>query len=269
MRILVIPDVHQKLDKLSLILENNTFDTLISLGDWFDDFYDTPEHTERTAKYILKLYSQFGENFIWLLGNHDIPYLYPAAYDRYACSGNTREKLKVVGRVLEGSKPLGFSPKLSHVVKIDGCLDFVLSHAGVTEHHFGEPLNKEISSDSVAQRCSIAEERLDMGLEDPVLNAGFARGGGERIGGITWADWFYEFGPIRSLSQIVGHTPLKRPEVVDGFSTRIAPDEELASLDRYIPKPDKSYNINIDTHLENYLTIENNEILIHKTSKLK
>ena len=99
MRTLIIPDVHQKLVKLERILENNTFDQLISLGDWFDDFYDTPAQAKKTAERIIELYSKYGENFIWLLGNHDIPYLFPGTYDYYACSGNTRDKIKTIQEV--------------------------------------------------------------------------------------------------------------------------------------------------------------------------
>jgi hypothetical protein len=268
MKILVIPDVHQKLEKLSIILENNTFDTLISLGDWFDDFYDSPMHAENTANYILKLYSKYGENFIWLLGNHDVPYLFPATYDRRACSGNTRDKLKVINKVFQGSSPLGFRPKLAHVVEIDECLPIVLSHAGVSEHHFGHPLEKDISAASVLSRCLIAETFLALGLDDPILGAGMARGGREPVGGINWLDWNHEYAPVEGLSQIVGHTPLHAPMVIDECRASITPDDKMPAIDRYRLKPGKSYNVNIDTHLENYITIENNEILIHKTACL-
>jgi hypothetical protein len=268
MRTLVIPDVHQKLAKVEKILENNTFDTLISLGDWFDDFYDTPDHAERTANYILKLYSKYGERFIWLMGNHDVPYLYPALYDRYACSGTTRDKLKAINKVFLGSRPLGFKPKLAHVINVENCLPIILSHAGVSEYHFGQPLEKHISADSVLSRCYIAESFLGLGVDNPILSAGRARGGQEEVGGIDWLDWSYEYAPVEGLSQIVGHTPRSRPQVIDELRTNVTPDEVLPSLDRYILQPDKSYNINIDTHLEHYLTLENNELLIHQSSAL-
>lgn len=269
MKILIIPDVHQKLHKVEKILENNTFDKLISLGDWFDDFYDTPIQAQKTAEYILDLYCRYGENFVWLLGNHDIPYLFPTVYDYYACSGNTREKVKAIQEVFKGSsKPLGYSVELAHIIKIDGCKDIVLSHAGVSEQHFAKPFSEEITSEDIIERCAQAFKNINLLLRDPVLGAGPARGGRETVGGITWLDWRCEFQPIYSISQIVGHSPVNYPQIVDELFTTILPDESLPSLNRYMLKPSKSYNINIDTHLENYITLENNELLIHKTSAL-
>lgn len=269
MRTLIIPDVHQKLGKVEKILENNTFDKLISLGDWFDDFYDTSIQARKAAEYIIELYSKHGENFTWLLGNHDIPYLFPSMYDYYACSGNTREKVRAIQEVFGGSSmPLGYKVELAHAVKVEGCLDIVLSHAGVSEEHFAMPFVDSVTSQAVLDRCEQAFRNLKLLFQDPILCAGPARGGRERVGGITWLDWHSEFQPVASISQIVGHSPVSHPQIIDELFTRVFPDESLPSLDRYILKPDKSYNINIDTHLEHYITIENNELLVHKASVL-
>lgn len=269
MKTLIIPDVHQKLFKLERILDNNTFDRLISLGDWFDDFYDTPEQAKKTAEFIISLYSKYGDRFTWLLGNHDIPYLFPKMYDYYACSGNTRAKINSIQEVFKGeSKPLGYNVELAAVIKIEGCKDIVLSHAGVSELYFAKPFTDAVSSQDVLDRCEEAFKNMKLFLRDPVLCAGAARGGRQAAGGITWLDWNYEFEPVAGLSQIVGHTPTTFPIVVDEFKTKIAPDETLPALDRYKIVQDKTYNINLDTHLENYITIENNELLIHKASVL-
>jgi len=269
MRTLVIPDVHQKLGKLNKILENNTFDKLVSLGDWFDNFHDTSIQARKTAERIIELYSIHGDNFTWILGNHDIPYMYPNMFDYYACSGNTREKGRAIQEVFGGSsKPLGYHVELAHVIKVEGCLDIVLSHAGVSEEHFAKPFVDSVSSQSVLERCEQAFRNMKLMFQDPILCAGPARGGRETVGGITWLDWYDEFEPVASISQIVGHTPVSHPQIVDELRTRVIPDESLPALDRYILKPNKSYNINLDTHLEHYITIENNELLIHKASVL-
>jgi hypothetical protein len=185
------------------------------------------------------------------------------------CSGNTREKVKAIQEVFSGSsKPLGYSVELAHVIKIDGCKDIVLSHAGVSKEHFAKPFSESVSSESVLERCEQAFRNINLLFQDPILCAGPARGGRETVGGITWLDWFGEFEPVTSISQIVGHTPVSHPQVVDELRTRVIPDESLPALDRYTLKPDKSYNINLDTHLEHYITIENNELLVHKASVL-
>jgi hypothetical protein len=41
------------------------------------------------------------------------------------------------------------------------------------------------------------------------MDTGFARGGLQTVGGITWLDWHDEFEPVPHLNQIVGHTQLK------------------------------------------------------------
>lgn len=269
MTTLIIPDVHQKWRKVEKILENNSFDKLISLGDWFDDFYDTTVHAEKTAEYIVKLYSKYGKDFTWILGNHDIPYMFPNMFDYYACSGNTREKGRAIQEVFGGtSRPLGYNVELAHVIKVEGCLDIVLSHAGVSEEHFAKPFIDSISSQDVLDRCEHAFRNMTMMFQDPILCAGRSRGGRENVGGITWLDWRNEFAPVSSISQIVGHTPMSHPQIIDELRLPVPPDEKLPALDRYILQPNKSYNINIDNHLEYYITLENNELLIHKFSVL-
>jgi hypothetical protein len=164
--------------------------------------------------------------------------------------------------------PLGYKVELAYVIKVDGCKDIVLSHAGVSKEHFAKPFSESVSSESVLERCEQAFKNMSLLFQDPILCAGPARGGRETVGGITWLDWRREFLPIDSISQIVGHSPVSRPEIIDELHARVIPDESLPSLDRYILRPGKSYNINLDTHLEHYITIENNELLIHKTSVL-
>jgi hypothetical protein len=198
-----------------------------------------------------------------------VPYLYPALYDRYACSGNTSAKLKVIQSVFKGHKPLGYSPKLAHAIDIEGCYPLLLSHAGASIHHFGKTKkSKSITAANVLETCDVALKLSGSNLSHHVLRAGYARGGGEDVGGINWLDWTREYVPVKKLSQIVGHTPLSVPVVIDEYKSTITPDEVLPSLNRYKLKPKKSYNINLDTHLEHYITIENNEILIHKLSYL-
>ncbi|MDP3103820.1 MAG: hypothetical protein Q8M95_04345 [Candidatus Methanoperedens sp.] len=50
------------------------------------------------------------------------------------------------------------------------------------------------------------------GKINPWLDAGFARGGLQVVGGIIWLDWHDEFDPVPHLDQIVGHTQLNIPE---------------------------------------------------------
>lgn len=270
MRYLIIPDVHQKLEKLERVFKKvSKFNRLVSLGDWFDNFHDTPEDSARTATRILDLYEKLGDNFIWLLGNHDVPYVFPETYYLLRCSGNTTAKLDAIQKVFEGKLDTR-KVKLAYRIKYAKKKDIVLSHAGVSKHHFAT-INGNLSSKRVLTMCDEAIDRLCarednpmVGGYEPILMAGRARMGRLPVGGITWQDWNMEFNPHPQISQIVGHTPTRNPQVMNGSGSTIAPDEGTLETGLvYNLAPGVSYNFNIDTHLNHYMIIENGKITIY------
>jgi hypothetical protein len=52
------------------------------------------------------------------------------------------------------------------------------------------------------------------------FEAGFARGGFYKIGGIIWLDWRREFEPVPGLNQIVGHTEMEFPEQKINYNSK-------------------------------------------------
>ena len=266
MKYLIISDVHQKLKKVDIIIKNNKFDRLISLGDWFDNFGDTPKDAEQTAEYILKLYHEYEENFIWILGNHDVPYVFPGSFDYTRCSGVTEAKLKLAAKTFEQNLDTS-KLKLAYRIKFKNKKDIILSHAGVSKYHFG--LN--VSGKKAIKMCDEAlsalhklEKMPSIGGVPDILQAGRARGGQHIRGGINWQDWNMEFSPIPVMSQIVGHTPLHNPCIIDAEGKGIAPTGgTLETGFYYHMAPEISYNINLDTHLNHYIVIENAKITIH------
>lgn len=258
--------MHLKISRVEKILNDNDFDVLISLGDWFDDFNDTPADNEKTAKFILNLYKEYGEKFIWLLGNHDVPYVYPEVNRSYWCSGNTPEKLKEISRVFKRKLNRNLL-KLSHVINIPKLKPIVLSHAGIHVVQFKQSLYvagiPEITVEDILHRCEQALMNCMVGIPDAFLSAGPARYGYAPIGGITWLDWNMEFVPVKGLSQIVGHTPVIRPMMTDGEKDTEA-IEELADKTEHVLQSKKCYNINLDTHLHHYAILDNNKLTIHK-----
>jgi len=271
MKYLVIPDVHQKLDKLERVFKKvQKFDKLISLGDWFDNFHDSPEDSMRTAMYILDLYEELGDNFIWLMGNHDIPYLFPETYDILRCSGNTFDKLTIIQKIFKDRLQRA-RLMLAYRIKYAKKKDIILSHAGVSRYHFATK-SGNISSKRVLDLCHETTGTLfrmegDPMVEQylPILKAGRARRGDMPVGGITWQDWNLEFRPHPQISQIVGHTPTQNPQIMDGNGSAIAPDKgTLETGLEYHLAPGVSYNFNIDTHLNHYMIIENGKITIHR-----
>jgi hypothetical protein len=239
---------------------------LISLGDWFDDFNDTVEDNANTAKFILQLYKDFGDKFIWLLGNHDLPYVYPEVSNIYWCIGNTAEKAKAITKIFTRSLNKSLL-KLAHVIKTKKLKPIVLSHAGVHIVQFKQSLYTagipDITADEILSRCDRALLNCQLGTPDGFLSAGPARYGYAPIGGITWLDWNMEFAPVKGISQIVGHTPNLRPMMTDGEKDTEAIGE-LENKTKHVLKANKCYNINLDTHLNHYAVLDNNELTIYK-----
>ena len=263
MRTLIIPDVHLKIDRVKKIIAQNDFDTLVSLGDWFDDFYDDPTMHTVTAKYILDLYQKYGEKFIWLLGNHDVPYVFQALLHNYWCSGNTDAKAKAVKAVFDRHLNLS-NVQLCHIVEQKGCKPIIMSHAGVHKKHFSgnEPIGVKptrVTAKTVQARCEAALMNSMIGVEDNLFRAGQARWGPLPVGGITWLDWNLEFEPINAFHQIVGHTPLRGlPMVTSGknalrFDAPYTPEQE--TIYNIQLAKDTTYNINLDTHLRHYAVL--------------
>lgn len=261
-RYLVIPDVHQKVEVVEKILYKNTFDTLISLGDWFDDFNDTPEMAIRTAEYLLDLQSRFGDRFVWLLGNHDVPYVYPLLYSSHMCSGVTKEKARAITKVFDGKLDKKSIYLMYIIAQTE--IPIVLSHAGLSPTVFGCPMTLKIDLLKLKEKCDRLVTDMQLGIDDPILHAGKARGGRLECGGLIWQDWNMEFSPDIDFHQIVGHTPLELFSVIrHDFSQMIPANVEHTFAEYELSKP--GLNFNIDTHLEHYIIVDENKVQVHNT----
>lgn len=192
---LVIPDIHHKIDIAESILKKHPDEPVIFLGDYFDDFLDTPEITKTTALWLKRHLND--PNKIFLFGNHDLSYAY-SHINGLVCSGWTREKQRVITETLTQED----WAKLKFCHEAEG---FLFTHAGKTaplEHYRLD--NSEI-------RDTLAEGSLHI-----LVAAGRGRGGMAKWGGITWCDFYREFSPIRGVKQIFGHTPSEEPRERDG-----------------------------------------------------
>ena len=99
MRICVIPDLHNRVHVADEIinLENNNVDKFLFLGDYFDDYEDTPEDVRNAGLFINEYINN--DKFLFLLGNHDVQYIidHPA----FACKGSfSREKFDAINEVV-------------------------------------------------------------------------------------------------------------------------------------------------------------------------
>ena len=194
MKTIIIPDLHTHVEWVEEFIDEQKADEVVFLGDYFDDFYDTPEIAENTAKWLKQSIAK--SNRIHLMGNHDLPYAYPQSVGIYCCSGYSHEKMLAIRSVLS-------KEDFDKVKLFRNTNDFFMSHAGLHPYFFGEfPKMQDIQ-----RKCDKALESAVIGLNhDPLLLAGRARYGRGEIGGVIWADWD-EFKHINNLNQIVGHTP--------------------------------------------------------------
>lgn len=227
-RILVVPDIHDQVEKVERILSSFTYDKVIFLGDYFDSWTGTPKDAAKTAQWLIANFSN--PNYTFLLGNHDLFYL----YGEFPCSGNTFEKFRAIDNVIEDDR-VKFNSyfKLCHWIG-----DWCLSHAGLHKTWFEHPISG-ITQSNTEELCKKALESI-WSSSDPILLAGRSRGGPQRVGGIVWLDWS-EFEPIENVNQIVGHTAGKEVRAKAGTA---------------------SLNFCIDTHLNHVGVLEGGAFLI-------
>jgi hypothetical protein len=208
MKYLIIPDVHNRWEKAEELIKKVPADKIIFLGDFFDDFNDTPQDIAETAGWFHDSVNK--PDRIHICGNHDLHYWFKD--NKFLqCSGYEQYKSITINDFVtkEDWEKLVF-----HYV-LDG--QFLLSHGGVAPfwlnpHNFNPMEISEYNLNFVDNRLkreSIEAKKqfyrnqvhwFGMPGHSRSYNAPF-------YGGITWLDWNKEFHPIRGIHQIVGHTP--------------------------------------------------------------
>ena len=228
MRTLIIPDIHNKIDRADAIIERVPHDQVLFLGDYFDDFFDDDDVARRVARWLAASFRKPGR--VHLIGNHDAHYLFP---NYPIISSGYSEAKHVAIKFIMDTETINPSDYLRLHHWVDGWL---VSHAGIANAqivgaHEGNLL-------SVDEAALMAMQHLESGYLSPMLNVGRTRGGKVPVGGIFWCDWERELGPgLDGIRQIVGHSPGKQPRVRDG-------------------------NWCLDTHLNHYAVIENGSLTI-------
>jgi predicted phosphodiesterase len=224
MKTIIISDLHNRFEwvedaLLSPLLQ--PYDNVIFLGDYFDDYNDTPEMVANAATWLK--YSIRKPNRIHLTGTHDLWYRFP--HNRFiTVSGNTEAKAYAIRSILtqeDWNKLYLYYYEQNYLMTHAGVHPYLISeYVSRNRNIFDKYIvnnNLQLDSQNIINRIvgPATEDALDTiseGFADPWLNAGFARGGSQPVGGIIWLDWRYEFKPIPGLNQIVGHTELNIPD---------------------------------------------------------
>ena len=170
-RTLVIPDIHNDFARAEAFIARlaGRYDQIVFLGDYFDDFEDTPEIARGVAAWLQHSFAQ--GNRTHLVGNHDLPYLFPG---RSSCPGFSEEKMRAAAPILR----LLPQQEFRAAIEIDGWL---LSHAGFLPCYASGR-----SGASLAVWADSSLRQLAAGGRPTLFAAGPARGGQSPIAGITW-----------------------------------------------------------------------------------
>ncbi len=246
MKTIIISDLHNRVYWVEEALSSNIlqpYDNVIFLGDYFDDYYDTPEIAENSAIWLKQSLQK--QNRIHLTGTHDLWYRFP--YNRLiVAGGNSEAKAYAIRSIL--SQEDWEKIYLYHYEQ-----NFLMSHAGVHMNLISEYVSKnkdlfdkyidskgfkvlrlsgqEFVDKIVKPATEEAISSVKHGHIHPWLDVGFARRGIQPVGGIIWLDWIYEFEPIPGLNQIVGHTELRVP---NEKSTKSSINYNLDTKNRHI-----------------------------------
>lgn len=208
--LVIIPDVHLKYKKVDKILDEwlNSNNTIVCLGDYFDDYGDSIQQTQETVDWLDAIIDTPG--LITLIGNHDLSYCREVS----RCRGWSHNKQQVINRI---------TPKMIERLKFHYYTEinnkkFLLSHAGVVSQLM--PKLEDIGDIDtwLNQEGEEARKRINTNLPHWFFQAGRYRGGPYPRGGLMWADWD-ELSVYEDINQIVGHT---RDKTIRVKSTQFA-----------------------------------------------
>jgi len=150
-QILVIGDVHQKLDKLKSILALYPEHDTVFVGDYFDDFDDNIYEVSAMAEWLRDNVNN--SRYTFLMGNHDIHYRVSTP-GTFMCSGFASWKHETINQILKSTD----WDKLKYFYNIN---NIWFSHAGITKFWFEHPVTG-ITLETVQQRVNNAEEAMSM-----------------------------------------------------------------------------------------------------------
>lgn len=269
MKILVLSDIHHKFEIAQKIIDSVEFDRCILLGDYFDDYGDTPENARKTAVWLKEKVIP-NPKMIPLMGNHDVNYFFPM-HPEFYCSGFSHDKCRAIRSVISPDDVKLF--KFYHIQ--DG---WMFSHAGLHVSLWkemkqwypdGEIREGETLLNYFSRVVQFFMDRtmvnIYANMPVPYLECGWDRGGNRPFGGLIWCDW-NTFASIKGINQIVGHTPDKLPRVhiqnVNGGYTKKPILKFIDHRDSF-EKKSVSINYNLDTHLNHYATITDGSVVVY------
>lgn len=216
---LIIPDIHLEIEWAEEMLAQYEPQRVILLGDYFDLsprarvqrlVEPLEEQSARIVRWLADQLGRFGEEMILLIGNHDAPYFYPDAtiqiYAEPEPVFKTSYYRKSVQNAIEQLRDeMALVREKAVWFHYDEQNDFLFTHAGVSAETFADSTG-DVTLEGISQLVSEGLAKAYEGAHHRAFGIGCARGGSQRVGGLTWLDFNAEFKPVAGWRQIVGHT---------------------------------------------------------------
>lgn len=200
-KILCIPDIHLKpkiFDRADDILESGRADYAVQMGDMLDDFGEEYNISlyERTLQRAIQFHKEH-PGTLWVMGNHDYGYYYPAFGPRE--TGHSTFAEGIVGTYIRQMAREDLNPQIVHIVG-----NVLFSHAGVTRQWIDKHSPKSLQKKDILEMVKLANGAAPEELweEDSPI---WARPQIDK----------YEMFPCKL--QVVGHTPMKKLTLKNGL----------------------------------------------------
>ncbi len=204
----IFPDLHGRTFWQRAAADNPS-EELLFLGDYLDPYEREGISFGQALKQLLQvidLWKHSPQRVTLLLGNHDLPYLWP---DRFHCSRHNYAHEELTGRLF-WQYISAFS--MSRTLEAGG-QTFVFTHAGIlpqwAEGH-PEVFGPEATIGQAARLSNDLLQTQDSHFLQALDDVSFWRGGGDPCSSMVWAD-AHEFAaadPPAPPYQVFGHTQL-------------------------------------------------------------
>lgn len=270
MRILILSDLHLRHHAAEELISKVEHDKVIFLGDYFDQFNDSPIQNQEAAQWLKESLTK--ENRIHLWGNHDIHY---GLSSQFACSGYEQPKDYAINQVMQAEdwKKLKFWHYEDGFFFSHGGFKYQLFKGICSRQHFSTNLvnnTPEKVLEVLNAEWMYAANQLAGNMWPVLLAPGMSRGGDFQHGGLLWCD-VNEFHPIPNFNQVFGHTPVRIPcflyTTKGEFHTRMFVGyTDFHKIDKSTLS---SYNLALDTHGRHYAILENGVINVYAVSDLR
>lgn len=227
-RVLVVPDSHLKIEVIEngiALAKKHRADTIVLLGDYFDDWDSVPRQYHDMIDY-LKILLRTTPNVIPLIGNHEFSYM-----TTFHCSGYNRSVAKELEDMLNNDMRFLYAAAIDGVLYTHAgvCMQWLRNNKIITQNDLRLKLPTKSGADLLESKINEAPARV-------FADVGPARGGYTHPSPI-WADLTEAIADPVPVKQVVGHTPVKQIEnigriwFVDVYSNMNEDNEYLLVVD--------------------------------------